>query len=291
MKKIVFKVLFLLLSIIVEIYLKTYFGVILLILVLCLSLFQSTRMQYIENLCKLQIINQISTNMDEKLSICYGKTNLPFDEYCSHLKGKAKTKEEKIFFEQLNLCKTKAQIDHLLLIKMADIFDNTSFFVNNFMVHIYLLVINLFLPYFTSQINLNYTFLLVDICLLLGSIIRNNHEVVTSKFNHEFYQFYLNLSYLRPMEALKSVIDEKHKNVFYYLYDDIKNKRITNKNISNSHQIIISQIYKVCFSNNYKNNQILSSYFIKIMNFNLKKIIEILPYFIITLTLILEIIL
>lgn len=291
MKKIIFKLFLLLLSIAIEIYMRVYFVVILLILILLLSLFQSNRSAYLENLCRLQIINQISTNMDEKLSICYGKTNLPFDEYCAHLKVKAKNKEEKVFFEQLNLCKTKAQIDNLLLVKMSDFFDNTVFFLNNFLVHVYFFIINLFLPYFTSNINLNFTFIVINICLVLGVMIRNSHEVVTSKFNRQFYKFYLNLSYLRPMEALKSVIDDKHKNVFNYLYEDVKNKKLTNKNISDPHKIIISQIYKVCFNNNYRNNQILSSYFEKIMNCNIKKVLEILPYIIILLSLILEIIL
>lgn len=252
---------------------------------------------FFDRLNEIKKINQIYFTREEKLFFIYGKNNMEFEDYCLYLSSAVKNKYEKKFLLELKNCNSKSNIDMLvdsyLLIYQKR--SKTIEIINLFSCLIYF-VFSYILTYFNKYLDIINIFNIVLLMILLFSYKTIDFQYKNMSFFDRFYcLFFQRLSYMPPMKSLSLTLEEFNKrknNIFKNLYEDLTNKSFGKYKVSEEKQIILSSIYKICYSNKYNKEQTLVSYYEKI-NKNKMTNLEILSnfiyYFMICLIVILEV--
>lgn len=252
---------------------------------------------FFDKLNEIKKINQIYFTKEEKLFFIYGKNNMEFEDYCLYLSSTIKNKYEKKFLLELKNCNSKSNID-MLVDSYLLIYQKRSKTIEiiNFLTSLIYFVFSYILTYFNKYLDIINIFNIVLLMILLFSYKTIDFQYKNMSFFDRFYcLFFQRLSYMSPMKSLSLTLEEFNKrknNIFKKLYEDLTNKSFGKYKVSEEKQIILSSIYKICYSNKYNKEQTLVSYYEKI-NKNKMTNLEILSnfiyYFMICLIVILEV--
>ena len=252
---------------------------------------------FFNRLNEVKKINQIYFTKEEKLFFIYGKNNMEFEDYCLYLSSNVKNKYEKKFLLELKNCSNKLDIDMLvdsyLLIYQKR--SKTIEIINLFSCLIYF-VFSYILTYFNKYLDIIYIINIILLIILLYSNKTIDFQFKNMSFFNRFYcLFFKRLSYMPPMKSLSLTLEEFNKrknNIFKNLYEDLTNKSFGKYKVSEEKQIVLSSIYKICYSNKYNKEQTLISYYEKINKnkiTNLEILSSFIYYFMICLIVILEV--
>ena len=252
---------------------------------------------FFDKLNEIKKINQIYFTKEEKLFFIYGKNNMEFEDYCLYLSSTIKNKYEKKFLLELKNCNSKSNIDmlvdsYLLLYQKR----SKTIEIINFLTSLIYFVFSYILTYFNKYLDIINIFNIVLLMILLFSYKTIDFQYKNMSFFDRFYcLFFQRLSYMSPMKSLSLTLEEfnrRKNNIFKNLYENLTNKSFGKYKVSEEKQIVLSSIYKICYSNKYNKEQTLVSYYEKI-NKNKITNFEILSnfiyYFMICLIVILEV--
>ena len=252
---------------------------------------------FFDKLNEIKKINQIYFTKEEKLFFIYGKNNMEFEDYCLYLSSTIKNKYEKKFLLELKNCNSKSNID-MLVDSYLLIYQKRSKTIEiiNFLTSLIYFVFSYILTYFNKYLDIINIFNIVLLMILLFSYKTIDFQYKNMSFFDRFYcLFFQRLSYMSPMKSLSLTLEEfnrRKNNIFKNLYENLTNKSFGKYKVSEEKQIILSSIYKICYSNKYNKEQTLVSYYEKI-NKNKMTNLEILSnfiyYFMICLIVILEV--
>lgn len=252
---------------------------------------------FFDKLNEIKKINQIYFTKEEKLFFIYGKNNMEFEDYCLYLSSTIKNKYEKKFLLELKNCNSKSNID-MLVDSYLLIYQKRSKTIEiiNFLTSLIYFVFSYILTYFNKYLDIINIFNIVLLMILLFSYKTIDFQYKNLSFFDRFYcLFFQRLSYMSPMKSLSLTLEEfnrRKNNIFKNLYENLTNKSFGKYKVSEEKQIVLSSIYKICYSNKYNKEQTLVSYYEKI-NKNKITNFEILSnfiyYFMICLIVILEV--
>ena len=252
---------------------------------------------FFDKLNEIKKINQIYFTKEEKLFFIYGKNNMEFEDYCLYLSSTIKNKYEKKFLLELKNCNSKSNID-MLVDSYLLIYQKRSKTIEiiNFLTSLINFVFSYILTYFNKYLDIINIFNIVLLMILLFSYKTIDFQYKNMSFFDRFYcLFFQRLSYMSPMKSLSLTLEEfnrRKNNIFKNLYENLTNKSFGKYKVSEEKQIVLSSIYKICYSNKYNKEQTLVSYYEKI-NKNKMTNLEILSnfiyYFMICLFVILEV--
>lgn len=252
---------------------------------------------FFDKLNEIKKINQIYFTKEEKLFFIYGKNNMEFEDYCLYLSSTIKNKYEKKFLLELKNCNSKSNID-MLVDSYLLIYQKRSKTIEiiNFLTSLIYFVFSYILTYFNKYLDIINIFNIVLLMILLFSYKTIDFQYKNMSFFDRFYcLFFQRLSYMSPMKSLSLTLEEfnrRKNNIFKNLYENLTNKSFGKYKVSEEKQIVLSSIYKICYSNKYNKEQTLVSYYEKI-NKNKMTNLEILSnfiyYFMICLIVILEV--
>ena len=252
---------------------------------------------FFDKLNEIKKINQIYFTKEEKLFFIYGKNNMEFEDYCLYLSSTIKNKYEKKFLLELKNCNSKSNID-MLVDSYLLIYQKRSKTIEKIYLFSCLIyfVFSYILTYFNKYLDIINIFNIVLLMILLFSYKTIDFQYKNMSFFDRFYcLFFQRLSYMSPMKSLSLTLEEfnrRKNNIFKNLYENLTNKSFGKYKVSEEKQIVLSSIYKICYSNKYNKEQTLVSYYEKI-NKNKMTNLEILSnfiyYFMICLIVILEV--
>lgn len=252
---------------------------------------------FFDRLNEIKKINQIYFTREEKLFFIYGKNNMEFEDYCLYLSSTIKNKYEKKFLLELKNCNSKSNID-MLVDSYLLIYQKRSKTIEiiNFLTSLIYFVFSYILTYFNKYLDIINIFNIVLLMILLFSYKTIDFQYKNMSFFDRFYcLFFQRLSYMSPMKSLSLTLEEfnrRKNNIFKNLYENLTNKSFGKYKVSEEKQIVLSSIYKICYSNKYNKEHILVSYYEeinknKITNFEILS--NFIYYFMICLIVILEV--
>lgn len=261
-------------TILLNIISKSYISLILIQSSIVVFLIHKQDFDFYHQLLKLKMVNQIYIERKDKLKMAFDDQDLDYEDYCEYLKNKTKRKKEKEFYSELKMCSNKTQIDHLIDTKSIEFkVDDIKILTENLIMHMFVWIIYLFFPSLNQKIIQSYILICINIVTLLTLIFNNHSDIFLSSFDKFYIEFYQKLAYLRPMKALEVSI-EKYQNskqcqIYSKIHEAINAQKTVELNCSIKRQNIITEIYRICYLNVFKKEEILKSYYFQIKKFSL----------------------
>ena len=226
---------------------------------------------FFKMLVKLKKINQLYISKEEKLADVFGQHQLSFKDFCLFLSNQKKNKKQQKFFIELSNCENKTQIDHLLdcYLLMEDGSMKLELY-KLIITSIFAFIIPIIFPYLSKyQFILNVGINLAIIVIWIEEFILKGKRWFDNRINRFFYVFYQRLAYMLPMKSLLITINDFPKNqvkIFKCLKEDVSEgkQRIYSKN--KQEEILLTDIYKVCYLNRYTNEIVLKNHFCNLID-------------------------
>ncbi len=248
---------------------KSYISLIILQSLIVFVLLHQQNQEFYHKLLKLKMVNQIYIERKDKLKMTFDNKDLPYDEYCDYLKNRTERKKEKEFYDELKLCTNKTQINHLIDAKLIEFkVDDLKILVENLLMNIFTWIIYAFFPSLNHRISLSYMLFTTNFITLLTLIFNKQGNIFLSTTDKFYIEFYEKLAYLRPMKALETTIDKyqdsKKCQVYSRIYEAIISQKIIELNCSRKMQYIITEIYRICYLNVFKKEEVIKNYYFKI---------------------------
>lgn len=248
----------LLLMIIIFCYINIYCAMCLLIcLIIKMHDFNLINLEKI--LLKLRISNCVNVQIDDKLNIL-SNNKLTFKSKALYLKGKAKSKIEKMFFSSLANCNNKKQIDILIecyynMVKSSC----CELYFAGFCISLFCLIIRIFYNYYIDK-SFNIILLFISIIILSYEIVKLLNIYIDN--GNSFYRFYIifyrKLSYLPPLIAYNETLKKNKNKIFRHLLNDINEKRFIKFNFDEEKNEFCYVLYQVCYTNSLYNEKKLN---------------------------------